>query len=66
MNHDALIEELSEHPERLHVIPRNDLRDHVSLITCWCHPTPADDCESVIVHHSLDRREEYEEGRKPS
>lgn len=46
-----------------HVLPVNDLRDHALSETCWCRPT---DNDGLIVHHSLDRREDYEEGRKPS
>ena len=53
----------------VHVIPVNDLREHVSDgEECWCRP----EIEyvlggSIITHHSMDRREEYETGeRKPS
>ena len=46
-----------------HVVPVDDLREHVLDTTCWCNPTEDDE---VIVHHSMDRREEYEEGRLPS
>lgn len=47
-----------------HVVPDDDLRPH-SLDTggCWCRPTEDD---GVVVHHSLDGREDYEERRKPS
>lgn len=48
----AAIEEGAE----IHVIPLDDLREHVSE-ACWCHPTPEDDRPNVIVHHSMDRRE---------
>ena len=45
------------------VIPVDDLREH-SLCDCWCEPH---DDEGVIVHHSLDGRELYQNGeRKPS
>jgi hypothetical protein len=52
--------------ELLHVMPRDDLREHTSSVDCWCRPTPDAEEPSVIVHHSMDRREEYEEGRKSS
>jgi hypothetical protein len=46
-----------------HVVPVNDLREHIANTDCWCKPYEDD---GVWVHHSMDRREEYEEGRKPS
>ncbi len=49
--------------ELQHVIPINDLREHVVSVDCWCHPLLDDD---VVIHNSLDQRESYEEGRKPS
>lgn len=52
--------------DALHVIPTDDLREHVSLNTCWCRPTQDDDEPLLWIHHSMDRREEYEEGRKMS
>lgn len=45
-----------------HVIPINDLRPH-DIDDCWCNPWEDD---GVMVHNSADRREEYENGRKPS
>lgn len=46
-----------------HVVPINDLRQHENLFSCWCNP--AVDIENrMFVHNSMDRREEYEEGRK--
>ena len=41
----------------LHVVPMNDLRDHVTNAECWCNPTQDDECLDVWVHHSMDRRE---------
>jgi hypothetical protein len=53
--------------ERYHLIPNNDLRDHISEITCWCHPEPDDEEPSVYIHNSMDGREKFETGeRKPS
>jgi hypothetical protein len=46
-----------------HVYPINDVREH-SLRDCWCGPV---DDDGVIVHKSLDGREEFQNGdRKPS
>ena len=46
------------------VYPLDDLREHdPDNASCWCGPTFDD---GVLVHHSMDRREEYEEGRRPS
>lgn len=47
--------------DKIHVVPTNDLREHEDSEACWCRPT--EDEDGVIVHHSMDRREEYEEGR---
>lgn len=52
--------------EALHVVPVNDLREHVDSKECWCRPTEDEECPDLWVHHSMDRREEYEEGRKPT
>lgn len=49
-----------------HIMPMNDLRDHEESPDCWCRPTQDADEDNVYVHHSMDRREEYEEGRKLS
>lgn len=47
-----------------HVVPLNDLREHDAISDCWCDPTYDD---GVMVHHSMDRREEYERGeRRPT
>lgn len=46
----------------IHVVPRNDLREHTPRIDCWCHPTPDDVEPQVILHHALDQREKYESG----
>lgn len=47
----------------VHVLPVNDLRDHEETLDCWCRPREDD---GVITHNSMDRREEYEQGRKMS
>ncbi len=47
----------------LHVKPLNDHRKHESDKGCWCKPTPDEVCTNLFVHHSMDERESYEEGR---
>ena len=54
----------------IHVVPLNDWREHVCDTPCWCNPT-LDTGEEwghdiVFIHHSMDRREEFEQGRKLS
>ena len=49
-----------------HIKPLNDYRDHESDKNCWCGPDRDKEHPCIIVHHSMDRREEYEEGRKLS
>lgn len=48
----------------LHVIPLYDLREHTPTTACWCTPTPDDDEPMVMIHHSADGREAFEEGRR--
>jgi hypothetical protein len=43
-----------------HVVPIEDLKPHFLDGDCWCCPTHDVD---LFVHHSMDRREEYETGR---
>lgn len=49
-----------------HVCPIDDLREHYLMNSCWCYPTPDEEELTVIVHHAMDNRESYEEGRKMS
>ena len=49
-----------------HVVPVNDLREHVLRLDCWCHPKQDEEETSVVVHNAMDRREEYEQGRSMS
>lgn len=46
-----------------HVCPLNDLREHNTedRLNCWC--VPIED-GGIIIHNSMDKREEYENGRK--
>lgn len=57
--------------QAIHVFPVGDLREHVTegwpRARCWCCPEAEEqDGGTVVVHQSMDRREEYEQGRKPS
>lgn len=49
-----------------HVTPIDDLRDHEMARTCWCRPRIDDDEPSwpIVVHNSMDRREEFERGER--
>jgi hypothetical protein len=52
--------------ELIHVFPVGDLREHSTDADkpCWCRPVEDD---GVVVHNSMDGREDYETGkRKPS
>lgn len=48
-----------------HIIPKNDLKEHLSSNTCWCNPTPdeTEGCENIWIHNSLDGRESKEDDR---
>lgn len=48
-----------------YVLPVEDLRPHEEGAECWCGPTKDPDF-NLWLHHSMDRREEYENGRKAS
>lgn len=50
----------------IHTMPVNDLREHVESADCWCRPKQDEEEPQLWIHNSMDRREEYEEGRKPS
>jgi nicotinamide mononucleotide adenylyltransferase len=54
------------HKEALHIVPINDLREHIASTDCWCKPTEDVKFDDIWIHHSMDKREEYEEGRKPT
>ncbi len=55
--------------ENVHVLPVDDLREHVETAQCWCNPkcskveTFAGGWGYVIVHNSADGRELAEPGR---
>ena len=46
----------------IHVIPENDLLDHLQVRQCWCLPRVDEQGpdEAVIVHHAADGREYFE------
>ena len=49
---------------KIHIIPVEDLREHAERIDCWCRPrVEVEENGILIVHHALDGREDYEEGR---
>lgn len=55
----------------VHIVPMNDIKDHVAEMECWCCPTLDDGdewgYEKIFIHHSADGREAFETGaRKPS
>ena len=49
-----------------HILPNKDLRPHEASSKCWCHPTEDEEEKGIWIHHSMDRREEYERGRRMS
>jgi hypothetical protein len=46
----------------VHTIPADDLREHTESSACWCNPR--EDEPGLWIHNSMDRREEYEQGRR--
>lgn len=46
-----------------HIVPIGDFCEHEISPDCWCGPSEDADDPGIWVHHSLDRREEYEMGR---
>lgn len=55
-----------------HVSPRGDLREHITSgylegVRCWCgSEEQVEEDGLLVVHKSMDRREEYELGRRLS
>lgn len=41
----------------IHIYPLGDLKEHELQPHCWCRPRRED---GLIIHNSLDRREDYE------
>lgn len=52
--------------ETFHVVPVNDLREHVEDgAGCWCCPRIDERVGgTIIVHNSMDGREKYETGER--
>lgn len=51
---------------KIHVWPINDLREHrlEEDGVCWCNPIEDEEEPNVIVHNSMDGREDYENGKR--
>lgn len=44
-----------------HILPINDIKEHVESFDCWCDPVIKNDLPPyVVVHNSADRRELFE------
>lgn len=48
----------------IHVIPLDDLREHELTESCWCGVEHEDDLPHVVIHMSMDKREDFETGRR--
>lgn len=46
-----------------HIVPVDDIKEHTLNAECWCTPM-LDEEFGLVVHNSLDRREEYETGQR--
>jgi hypothetical protein len=44
-----------------HLVPVDDYRPHILAELCWCKPLEF--LPQHWLHHALDQREEYEQGR---
>ena len=41
-----------------HIIPINDLKEHLRNQNCWCNPEVKEDFPPyLVIHNSLDKRE---------
>jgi len=45
----------------MHVMPMNDLRDHIESFWCLCDPVMDTEHSDVIIHNAFDGREADEE-----
>ena len=50
--------------EPMHIVPENDLREHITSKECWCKPVQDEELLTLFIHNSLDRRELYEDGER--
>ena len=41
----------------IHIIPINDLEEHIESSTCKCNPTYCNKDGEIIIHNSFDGRE---------
>lgn len=48
----------------IHIIPIDDLKEHEHSDQCWCRPARDSEENRVVVHNSLDGREQYETGER--
>jgi len=47
--------------EKWHIIPENDVEDHIESLRCECNPKVINEREGqIIVHNAYDRREIFE------
>ncbi len=46
-----------------HVYPVGDLKEHNLTRDCWCRPAVDTDLE-MVIHNSMDGREQYETGER--
>lgn len=53
-NHIAKVGKMVKDCDILHVIPINDLKEHIESSDCWCGPEIRD---NLIIHNALDGRE---------
>lgn len=46
----------------VHVLPVNDVLEHLELRQCWCRPNVVTfpDRAVIVVHHAADGREHFE------
>jgi hypothetical protein len=51
--------------DSIHVVPCNDLKEHVvdDEGSCWCEPD-YDEEDNLYIHNSADGRERYENGTR--
>lgn len=49
-----------------HIYPLNDLRPHdtENKLSCWCNPFADDERPNLIIHNSMDGREDFETGKR--
>ncbi len=51
-------------PGHIHIVPKDDTREHVLNPGCWCRVRPHSDPmqEAYMVHTAADGRKPYEDG----